>query len=83
MAVYNTFEGRLFFLSLSPRVVLSEANTLVGRLVRSVQSTAVQRSCDAEPLGEESIAAETTSRRSLPSALVNGKHSSPVDVIVE
>ena len=51
--------------------------------MRGVPSTAVQRSCDAEPLGDDFIAAETTSRRSLPSAVVNGNYPSHVDVIVD
>ena len=50
--------------------------------MRGVPSTAIRRRRDAEPLGEDPIAAETTSRRSTSSALVNSKHSSSIDVIV-
>ena len=63
--------------------MLTRARSLVERLVRGVPSTTIQRRRDAEPLGEDLIAAETTSRRSTSSALVNGKHPSPIDVIVE
>ena len=48
-----------------------------------VPSIAIRRRRDAEPLGEDLVAAETTSRRSTSSVLVNGKHPSPIDVIVE